>query len=193
MFKNSKKGFTLAEVLITLAVIGVVAAMSIPALMGSTNNAELKTGLKKAVSVLNQAVTMSVAMDNTDAQSYTGGGTTNIATGAKAMRDWLATRLNVLSTGGNATKPYLITADGMIFTFDPGYSAGGVCGASSSVVKGTANCGVIVDVNGAKKPNTESTGGVIKDQFFLVFKKSSVVPGQSPDNTDTTVQDALTK
>lgn len=33
-----KKGFTLAEVLITLGIIGVVAAMTIPVLMNSTND-----------------------------------------------------------------------------------------------------------------------------------------------------------
>ena len=34
---KSKKGFTLAEVLITLAVIGVVAAMTIPTLISNIN------------------------------------------------------------------------------------------------------------------------------------------------------------
>lgn len=47
--------FTLAEVLITLGIIGVVAALTIPALMNKTNDLELKTAWKKTYSTLNQA------------------------------------------------------------------------------------------------------------------------------------------
>ena len=57
------KGFTLAEVLITLAIIGVVAAISIPSVISNTQQQEFKTGLRKAVSVLNSAITMNMAID----------------------------------------------------------------------------------------------------------------------------------
>ena len=56
-------GFTLAEVLITLAIIGVVAALSIPAVISNSQQQEFKTGLRKAVSVLNSAMTMNMALD----------------------------------------------------------------------------------------------------------------------------------
>ena len=56
-------GFTLAEVLITLAIIGVVAAISIPSVISNTQQQEFKTGLRKAVSVLNSAITMNMAID----------------------------------------------------------------------------------------------------------------------------------
>ncbi len=58
-----KKAFTLAEVLITLAIIGVVAAISIPSVISNSQQQEFKTGLRKAVSVLNQAITMNMALD----------------------------------------------------------------------------------------------------------------------------------
>ena len=58
-----KKAFTLAEVLITLAIIGVVASITIPSVIVNTQQNEFKTGLKKAVSVLNQAITMTQALD----------------------------------------------------------------------------------------------------------------------------------
>ena len=59
----NKKAFTLAEVLITLAIIGVVAAISIPSVISNSQQQEFKTGLRKAISVLNSAITMNMAID----------------------------------------------------------------------------------------------------------------------------------
>lgn len=52
------KAFTLAEVLITLGIIGIVAALTLPALIQNNRNKELQTGLKKAYSVLGLALDM---------------------------------------------------------------------------------------------------------------------------------------
>ncbi len=62
-------GFTLAEVLITLGIIGVVAAMTIPTLISNTNGAQFKTAYKKALSTLNQAAVMNVALEDYDFSS----------------------------------------------------------------------------------------------------------------------------
>lgn len=43
-----KKGFTLAEILIVLMVIGVIATMTVPSLMKGVNEAQFKTAYKKA-------------------------------------------------------------------------------------------------------------------------------------------------
>ena len=51
-----KKGFTLAEVLITLGIIGVVAAMTLPALVQKHTNTVVETRLKKFYSGINQAI-----------------------------------------------------------------------------------------------------------------------------------------
>lgn len=48
-------GFTLAEVLITLGIIGVLAAMTIPALITAYEKHQVVTKLQKAISVMNQA------------------------------------------------------------------------------------------------------------------------------------------
>ena len=53
-----KKSFTLAEVLITLGIIGVVAAMTLPSLIGNYKKRETVTILKKAYSEISQALKM---------------------------------------------------------------------------------------------------------------------------------------
>ncbi len=51
--------FTLAEVLITLGIIGVVAAMTMPVLIQNHQKSVVETRLKKFYSVMNQAILMS--------------------------------------------------------------------------------------------------------------------------------------
>ena len=63
---NAKAGFTLAEVLITLGIIGVVAAMTIPTLIANTNGAKFRSQFKKTISTLNQAGLMSQAQYDFD-------------------------------------------------------------------------------------------------------------------------------
>ena len=64
--KARKSAFTLAEVLITLGIIGVVAAMTMPTLINSTQGAQYKTAYKKALSVMSQAVVMNIALEDYD-------------------------------------------------------------------------------------------------------------------------------
>lgn len=56
-----QKGFTLAEVLITLGIIGVVAAMTIPTLMTNVKSHQYRARFKKTVSTLSNAAKMSQA------------------------------------------------------------------------------------------------------------------------------------
>ena len=60
MVYNKKElldGFTLAEVLITLGIIGVVAALTMPVIIKGKERKELETGFKKQYSVLQNAFT----------------------------------------------------------------------------------------------------------------------------------------
>lgn len=58
--KNMKKfGFTLAEVLITLGIIGVVAAMTLPTLFGNIQKRQTVSRLQKVYAELKQAVKIS--------------------------------------------------------------------------------------------------------------------------------------
>ena len=129
--------FTLAEVLITLAIIGVVAAMTIPSVIVRTNQQEFKTGFRKAVSVLNQAVTMNMAIDNespADIKDQT------------EMLEYLTRRMNVIKTnvtvGDNKA---FYTADG--FRYEVPNSKVSNCTVANPCVIG-------VDVNGDRQPTS---------------------------------------
>ncbi|MDR1327765.1 MAG: type II secretion system GspH family protein [Heliobacteriaceae bacterium] len=68
-----KYGFTLAEVLITLGIIGVVAALVMPGLIANYQKQETVTRLKRAYSFLYQAYTLSEAYNGTsDSWAYKG-------------------------------------------------------------------------------------------------------------------------
>ncbi len=56
-----KRGFTLAEVLITMGVIGVVAALTIPSLSANYQKRVLTTQLQKAYAELSQAGSMALS------------------------------------------------------------------------------------------------------------------------------------
>ena len=58
---KSRKAFTLAEVLITLGIIGVVAALTIPTLINNYRKKVLETGFKKSMSTIQQALNTTAA------------------------------------------------------------------------------------------------------------------------------------
>lgn len=60
---SHSQGFTLAEVLITLGIIGVVAALTLPILIGNYKKTAYVTGLQKAYSVLNNMTKTAMAKD----------------------------------------------------------------------------------------------------------------------------------
>jgi prepilin-type N-terminal cleavage/methylation domain-containing protein len=61
--RMTKKAFTLAEVLITLGIIGVVAALTIPGLVASYQKKVTETKIKKFYSLIQQAVKMKEVED----------------------------------------------------------------------------------------------------------------------------------
>ncbi len=69
LITSQKSAFTLAEVLITLAIIGVVAAMTIPTLIQDYKKREASVKIKRFYSMMNQAVQLS-ELDNGPALSW---------------------------------------------------------------------------------------------------------------------------
>ncbi len=107
-------GFTLAEVLITLGIIGVVAAMTMPTLMNQTNGAQYKAAYKKALSAISQAVTLNVALDDVsfaDALEGTAGKLDANASGA-SVASLLNSRMNVVKATNALNSGYGTSGEG---------------------------------------------------------------------------------
>lgn len=68
--KDKLKGFTLAEVLITLAIIGVVAALTIPTIISGYGRKDITTKLKKFYATMSQVIQLS-EIDNGSAETWT--------------------------------------------------------------------------------------------------------------------------
>ena len=64
LFSLKRPAFTLAEVLITLGIIGVVAALTLPTLISNYKKQTYVTGLQKAYSVLNNMTKEAMAKDD---------------------------------------------------------------------------------------------------------------------------------
>lgn len=103
-----KNGFTLAEVLITLAIIGVVATLTLPALMTNTAEQQAKTALKKGINTLTEAAQMNQAISGFDYASLTSNDTED--TEAQSLFGLLATRTSADYQKSGTSK--LITIQG---------------------------------------------------------------------------------
>ena len=101
---KKKFGFTLAEVLITLLIIGVIASIVIPGLIANTNKAEFVTKLKKEHAVLSQAFNLikADAGGNILYDSNFSSTTNDNSEDRNAMNEF-ATKLNVVKNCGNST------------------------------------------------------------------------------------------
>jgi prepilin-type N-terminal cleavage/methylation domain-containing protein len=173
---RTKTGFTLAEVLITLVIIGIIAAMTVPTLMTNTNSQEYRSGLKKAIASLNQGLTMQYALNGTMLSDFFGGTFT-----PTIVRDQVfVQRLNVLQTdntsttygAGNTSTANFYTADGMKFGLAAGPS-GSTCDAA-----GASPCyTVYIDVNGNKGPNMPTTATTHpNDIYTAILYAQRVIP-----------------
>ena len=181
---KKRLGFTLAEVLITLGIIGVVAAMTIPTLMNQSSQAVFRTGFKKAVSVLNQAITMNVALNDSDFSALTSGDadTTSVIGMLKSRLNTLKTATDLATTDMGsvfASNYVLYLSDGMTIALNTNNS--NKCATATDA--GGGQCQLVVDVNGIKGPNTLSTAtdtsGSLTDQYVMNFYNQQIMPGNA--------------
>lgn len=155
-----KRGFTLAEVLITLAIIGVVAALTIPTLITNSNNQQYISALKKDISILNACIQNNIGANGIDA-----GSDTSIHS-SPSLAWWFISGSGTSYTPNNlqvadrhdaGAGSTVWLKDGTSFTFVD--YLGGPCPSlnASSLIRSGAACFVLVDVNGNKGPNTPAT------------------------------------
>ena len=156
------KGFSLAEILIVMVVIGVIATLTMPQLIGGVDEAHYKAGLKKAYTSLVNIVAIEKANDslpqvasfdsrvdffraldsNLDVEGYAVYveegkkiEPQNIKMGAKwGTHTFGDTSDMVEVTQENANSPWIITADGMAFLVG---GTGGSCGKKASINRAT--------------------------------------------------------
>lgn len=189
----SRLAFTLAEVLITLGIIGVVAAMTIPTLMNNTNESEFNVGVKKAYSSLSQAVEMIIITNSTinvgtasstditmrnnfcSVMNCIKQDTTSNVFGPSDYKYYKGLSANWPGVGVNAAAAIL--NDGMLLQFWT---------ATDCTKGGTLNaCAYIyVDVNGSKQPNMQGKDLFV---FWIVYNNGgySVLPAGTQGDTTT--------
>ncbi len=180
LFTSKKAAFTLAEVLITLGIIGVVAAMTMPMLIANHQKKQTVTKLQKSISILNQASRLAYydvgepsdaerwAMEteeyfNTYWAPYLKVETCtdykmcgyNSNTPFKYINGTKASYLEVIDYEGYNTTFY--TLDGFLYIISRCPQDAG--GDERQGLKGNS---ILVDINGGKGPNTFG-----KDVFLL--------------------------
>ena len=172
--KKINKGFTLAEVLFALAIIGIVATMTLPSIQASFLRQQVATGLAKAINTLENANALALQENNAKDFRDLGITTTNYLDFLKNyiyLTDGPASQTYKTHTNGSKTVYQCATSkDGI--TFFKTYSSSPNNPVLSRAYSGYAYS-ILVDINGYKKgPNVHG-----KDLYDLyVDSKGSVIP-----------------
>ena len=216
IIKGIKNAFTLAEVLITLVVIGVVAAITVPSLMNTHDNYVFTSALKKDFSVLSNAFNLSKKFDYNDYEYWNHSDSNtqalyenylyikkylNVIRECKDEEGCWSEDITVDPKGNVANSATTKGIGGNIVTFTLSDGTN-VCLDYWSQSDIISNFGVTqylsgtplsiwVDVNGDKKPNKMG-----KDVFAFVLTNRGLVPAGSNNdsaNCTTTGYDCAAK
>ena len=199
--RNNKRAFTLAEVLITLAIMGTIMAITVPTLISTTNRNTYVNGLKKTYGMLDMA-TNQLMVNNSGTFANLGTGSTWVLeilytydsildfenegfSGAGVYGFAWANSTNKLS-GGAAVESFdptatvgIVLTDGTYILFLGGSNSCTAAGVSVNLPYASDPnhlCGTIyVDVNGIKGPNTFG-----RDMFVFLVGSNGIHPGGDP-------------
>lgn len=165
MFKRNA-AFTLAEVLITLGIIGIVAEMTIPTLMNNVETQIFKTAYKKAYSDINQAFKLSQLDDKF---IDTNNNLANAQTNLNALRDYFKSVKSCNESVAEGCWIDSCVSDADCISATPGENSQarsvGFIDASGRFwahYKPAPYTTIMVDINGSKKPNR-----IGRDRFFF--------------------------
>ncbi len=174
--KNYKKGFTLAEVLITLGILGVIVAITLPIMVSNYKKKQTVTVLKSTYSILSQVVLRSV-LENGDSKYW------NTKLSSKAYYETYLKKYLVFinSEVNNTNISKLVTYkalngrfvdDSMKEEITSSYFGVLANGAFVFVsAESNATPTIMVDVNGLKNPNKIGI-----DLFHFIIKDNLVLP-----------------
>lgn len=170
MYHNKKSAFTLSEVLITLGIIGVVAALTIPNVIANYQKHAASTAVKKMYSMLNQALNLSKQEYGMERFPKIVG-----SQAAKVfMEQYLNKHLSVAGVCNSISECYgdkqISFLKGDAIYYDINYfvvlNNGGYLGCTQS---GNAGFQLFYDINGAGKPNV-----IGKDIFMYYYFPTDV-------------------
>ena len=168
--------FTLAEVLITLGIIGIVAAMTMPALISHHKKIETSARLKKFYSSMEQAIRLS-EIDNGDSREWIKAstqkdeeGNSDYEANGKASKEFFMTYLAPYFK-------YIKITEGENFTDENGEQTGNGTQGTVYLADGSSfrfNNGscmdFIFDANGNAKPNVVGRDTFV---FYMCFSDST--------------------
>jgi prepilin-type N-terminal cleavage/methylation domain-containing protein len=148
-----KKGFTLAEILITLTIIGIVAAVTVPSLVNNTGDAQIATGVKNVYQILSEA-TEKLEMDT----EGNGMNTNDLENSYSSVLKIMSSGINIFPDSTyKAYKSSLILSSDVPKSTDKALilNNGAYIAFSGSSTCGTTSpgCNAWVDINGRKSPN----------------------------------------
>ncbi len=147
---KSRKGFTLAEVLITLVVIGIIAAITVPMIMANHKKTETASKLKKFYSTMSNAIKLSELENGLQSYEWTYSGKCNYDAQKTYLEKYILPYLNYMQTGvlSEERQSYIQKQDGLSGDWFSVYFNDGSMMYSNECPEEIA-----YDVNGDKGPN----------------------------------------
>ena len=214
--RKAKRGFTLAEVLITLVVIGVVAAITVPTIANTHTDHMYISALKKNYSVLSNAFKLTKDYDYNDYKDWSHKDSNNnviwenytylkqylyVIRECKNEKGCWSDDITKAPTGQNAMSASELGIGGNIITFtlNDGTNVDLDYWSKSDIIKNFGvekdlfdnTLSIFVDVNGDKKPNMLG-----RDVFAFILTEKGVVPAglnNKSKNCKTTGYDCAAK
>ncbi len=155
--KSFKKGFTLAEILVTIGIIGVVAAISMPSLIGNVQKKTYVTQLHKAYSDISNVMVKYMSDEKVESLRET-----DLYAGATSFEEFFKKYFNIVKFCGTDTGCFAdsysnlngptIGSDFASILNSVVLSSGAAVGIKESNINNRA-FSVFIDVNGEKGPN----------------------------------------